>query len=52
MPCIYLTLVLGFLSFIQKKEPVTFNFWVPIFSCPRAVTTMKINQLELVAAIY
>ena len=40
---IYFTLLLGFLWFIQKKESVNFNFRLQIFSCPRAVTTMKIS---------
>ena len=39
---IYFILLLGFLWFIQKKS-VIFNFWLQIFSCPIAVTTMKVS---------
>ena len=39
--CIYFVLVLE----LQKREFVIFNFWVPIFSCLRAVATMNYYSL-------
>ena len=43
--CIYFVLVLELLWFIQKREFVIFNFWVPILSCFRAVATMNYYSL-------
>ena len=41
---IYLKLVLQFMWFSQKKEPVILLFWVPIFCPARFVAVVKTSQ--------